>query len=162
MSDELAGAVELLEGMAFRATTGSGHTLILDAASRVGGADRGPRPMELFLIGLGGCTGMDVISILRKMRQDVRGYQIQVRGREADHPPHVFTWIGVEHVVRGRDVNPDAVRRAVELSTTRYCPGIATLGKTATIEISYRVIDEQAGTEVTGTLAPAGVAPPRD
>ena len=75
----LTAAVELMDGMAFQADTGSGHSLALDAAPEVGGTECVPRPMEMLLVGLGGCTGMDVISILRKMRQDVTGYEIRLR-----------------------------------------------------------------------------------
>jgi putative redox protein len=148
----LEGTVELVEGMTFSATSGTGHTLTLDAASDVGGANRGPRPMELLLLGLGGCTGMDVISILRKMRQEVTGYQIRVRGERAETHPKIFTTITVEHIVRGRNLNPDSIRRAVELSATRYCSASAMLSKSADVEERFRVIDEATGTETVGTL----------
>ena len=136
--------LRLRDGMAFEASTGSGHTIILDAARDRGGDDRGPRPIELLLVGLGACTGMDVISILRKMRQPVTGYELKVRGeRSADHPM-IFTDILVEHVVYGRGVTPESVRRAVELSETRYCPVGAMLGKAATVTHQYRVVEDAA------------------
>jgi putative redox protein len=152
MDQTLSSTVEFLNGMAFRATSSSGHSIDLDASADVGGMNRGPRPMELFLLGLGGCTGMDVISILRKMRQDVTAYSVRVHGERADEHPRVFTDITVEHVVRGRGVNPDLVRKAVELSATRYCPGAAMLGKVARIEESYRIVDEISGDETTGQI----------
>lgn len=148
----LTGSVELLEGMAFSARTGSGFTLTLDAASDVGGNDRGPRPMELILLGLGGCTAMDVISILRKMRQEVTGYEVLLRGERVAEHPKVYQTIVVEHVVRGRRLKPDAVRRAIELSNTRYCPASAMLRKTARIDVTYRLIDEDDHSEVVGAL----------
>ena len=139
--------------MAFQATTGSGHTLVLDAAPAVGGAERGSRPMELLLVGLGGCTGMDVISILRKMRQEVTGYTIRVTGDRASEHPKVFTTISIEHVVRGRGLSLEAVRRAVELSATRYCSAAAMLGRVAHIQETYRVVDDASGQEQRGALA---------
>ncbi|MBX6770496.1 MAG: OsmC family protein [Chloroflexi bacterium] len=150
--DDLEGTVRLIEGMSFEATAGSGHQLVLDAAEDVGGQNRGPRPLELMLLALGGCTGMDVISILRKMRQEVTAYEVRLQGSRAETHPRVFTAITVEHVVRGHAVSPEAVRRAVELSATRYCPASAMLGKVARITEAYRVIDETTGAEATGRL----------
>jgi putative redox protein len=155
MGEELEGTVTLLEGMAFGATTGSGHTVTLDAAATAGGADRGPLPIELFLLGLGGCTGMDVISVLRKMRQDVTAYQVRVRGERAEAHPRVFTAITVEHVVRGRSLSAEAVKRAVTLSATRYCPAAAMLGKSVPIEETFRIVDAATGAEVVGGLEAA-------
>lgn len=155
MVEELEGTVTLLNGMAFRAATGSGHTVTLDAAAGAGGADRGPLPIELFLLGLGGCTGMDVISILRKMRQDVTGYEVRVRGERAEAHPRVYTKITVEHVVCGRNVSADAVERAVTLSATRYCPAASMLGKAVPIEETFRVVDEATAEETTGRVAAA-------
>jgi putative redox protein len=154
MSDSaLTATVELLDTLAFQATTGSGHELMLDAALDVGGSERGPRPMEMLLVGLGGCTGMDVISILRKMRQEVTAYEIRLRGQRAADHPKVFTGIQVEHVVRGCGLSPEAVRRAVELSATRYCSAAAMLGKAARIEETFRIVDDVTGAEQVGALA---------
>ena len=152
MSETLSASVDLLDGMAFRATTGTGHEVVMDAAPEVGGGDAGPRPMEMLLVGLGGCTGMDVISILRKMHQHVSGYQIRLSGERATDHPKIFTRINVEHVVRGRDLSADAVKRAVELSATRYCSAAAMLNRAARVEETYRVIDDASGQEQTGTL----------
>jgi putative redox protein len=152
MSDTLTATVDLLEGMAFQATTGSEHLLIMDAAPDVGGVDAGARPMEMLLVGLGGCTDMDVVSILRKMRQDVSGYQIRLRGPRATEYPRIFTSITVEHVVRGRALSLEAVKRAVELSATRYCSAAAMLGRVAHIEETYRIVDDASGQEQTGAL----------
>jgi putative redox protein len=153
MSETLTATVDLVDGMAFRATSGTGHAMVMDAAPEVGGGDAGPRPMELLLLGLGGCTGMDVISMLRKMRQDVSGYQIRLEGQRATEHPKIFTSITVEHVVHGRAVSVDAVKRAVELSSTRYCSAAAMLGRAARIEETYRIVDDASGQEQTGALA---------
>ena len=152
MTDTLSTTVDLLDGMTFRAASGTGHELLMDAAPEVGGRDLGPRPMEMLLIGLGGCTGMDVISMLRKMRQDVSGYTIQIHGDRASEHPKVFTRITVEHLVRGRGVSVEAVRRAVELSASRYCSAAAMVGRAAPIEETFRLIDDATGQELTGAL----------
>ena len=134
----------LQHGMEFQAESGSGHTVIMDASLPDGGADAGFRPMELLLVGLAGCTGMDVISILRKMRQDVTGYDVRVTGTRAETHPMVFTDIVVEHHITGRHIDPAAVARAIELSETRYCGAGAMLGKVAHLRHSYRVTEEPA------------------
>ncbi len=152
MSSTHRVSIDLLGNMAFRAITETGHEVVMDAAPEVGGTDTGPRPMELLLVGLGGCTGMDVISMLRKMRQDVTDYEIEISGERAAEHPKIFTSIHVEHVVRGRGLNPESVRRAVELSATRYCSAAAMLGRVAHIDESYRVIDETTGQQQTGAL----------
>lgn len=152
MSKRLEAILELADGMSFQGTPTSGHTIVLDAAPEVGGLDRGPRPMELLLLGLGGCTGMDVISILRKMRQEVTGYQVRVQGERADSHPQIFTHITVEHVIRGRGVKAASVHRAIELSATRYCSASAMLERAAKIEHTYRITDEQSGEEIAGAL----------
>lgn len=149
----LDGRIELIDGMAFRGESGSGHAIVMDSAAAHGGQDRGARPMEVVLLALGGCTGMDVISILRKMRQDVTAYEVRVHGERTEEQPTVFTEIIVEHVVRGRGVERERVRRAVELSATRYCPVSAMLSKTARVEERYRVIDETTGEEFAAVLA---------
>ena len=143
MADVYTATATLGEGMSFLGRTGSGFNLILDSTADIGGEGRGPCPMELVLVSLAGCTGMDVISMLRKMRQDVTGYEVRVRGDErAPNYPKVYTKITVEHIVRGRDLAEANVARAVELSATRYCPVSAMLGETATVTHTYRV--EQA------------------
>jgi putative redox protein len=143
---------ELTGGFAFRATCGSGHAITLDASPPVGG-DAGPRPMELLPAALAGCTGMDVIGILRKMRQDVTGYAVEVRAERAETHPRVLTAIAVEHIVRGHGLDPEAVRKAVELSATRYCSVGAMLRDVVDLTESYAVIDAATGLETRGTLA---------
>lgn len=153
MGSTVSATVELLEGMAFAGTTDSQHRIILDAAPSVGGTNRGPRPMELLLLGLGGCTGIDVISILRKQRQDVTGYQIQLRAERSEETPHVFTTIVVEHVIHGRQLNVASIHRAIELSATRYCSAAAMLGAVARITDRFRVIDDETGAETVGSVS---------
>lgn len=139
MPETRTATVTLAAGMSFEATSGSGHAVTLDAMPDHGGEDRGPGPTELLLMSLGGCTGMDVIAMLRKMRQEVTAYRVEVRGDRRDEHPRIFTRIEVEHVVRGRGLDPKQVARAVELSATRYCPVSAMLSAAAEVRHTYRV-----------------------
>lgn len=143
MGEVLTVSSKLTDGLRFAARAGSGHTVILDAAEHAGGHGAGFVPMEMLLVGLSGCTGMDVISILRKKHQDVTGYEVRVRGERAEDHPMVFTTITVEHVVTGHDVNPQAVARAIELSATKYCGAGAMLGKTANLTHTFRIVEAE-------------------
>jgi putative redox protein len=129
--------------MRFVGEADSGHAIVMDGDEGVGGADSGVRPNELVLIGLAGCTGMDVISILRKKRQRVTGLEVLVRAERAPQHPRRFTDVAVEFVVRGRDVDPEAVRRAIELSESTYCSVGASLREPATITSSFRVVPDE-------------------
>lgn len=98
--------------------------------------------MELILVGLGGCTAMDVLSILRKKRQEVTAYEVKLDAQQASEHPHVFTHITIRHIVHGRNVRPEAVARAIELSETKYCPAQAMLEHVAEIESAFEIIEE--------------------
>src|SRR5690348_170658 len=138
---EMSARAVYAGGMRFDVTGGTGHTLIEDVSAADGGQDQGFRPMEMLLVGLAGCTGMDVISILRKKRQDVTGYEVHVQGIRTDAHPGVFVEINVERIVTGHNIQSAAVERAIELSETRYCGASAMLGKVARITNTYRIID---------------------
>ncbi len=138
----MEAVVKLVDGLRFVAEGSSGHSLVMDGDPRFGGSDSAPRPTELVLMGLGGCTGMDVISILRKKRQEVKGLEIAVKGKRAESHPKAFTEIEIEYTVTGKGVSEDAVRRAVELSMDRYCSVKATLEGVAKITYSYRIREE--------------------
>ncbi len=141
------------DGLRFNASVGSGHSIVLDN----GEGDTGMRPAELLPVALAGCTGMDVISILRKKRQDVRGYRIEVGGTQMDGHPNAFTRMDVTHVVEGTDLDVDAVRRAIELSATKYCSVGATLASgIAEIHHGYRAIDVITGDEHSGDVLVEG------
>ena len=133
--------VNLLEGMEFRGDATSGHTLTMDADEAAGGRNRGFRPMELLLVGFGGCSGMDVISILRKKRQQITGLEINVKGEKTDDYPKVYKNVHIEYVVSGKDIQKEAVERAIELSLGKYCSVGATLAKAGTITSSFRIIE---------------------
>ncbi len=149
-------AVTLQQGMRFRGTDEGGLSVEMDAAAANGGEGSGPSPMRVLAMALGGCTGMDVISILRKMRQDVTAYEVQVSGPRADAHPQIFTSMEVEHIVRGRSLDPASVRRAVELSATRYCPASAMLAQAAPLTHRYRVLSEDGAEIASGTIGGTG------
>jgi putative redox protein len=161
MVETMTARARLMEGMRFMAESGSGHIVNMDASVEHGGADLGFRPMELLLVGLAGCTAMDVISILRKKRQDVRGYTAAASGVRAETNPMVFTEITVEHRVFGHEIDPEAVRRAIELSETRYCGAGAMLGKTARLTHTFRILEDdgsESGAQATeSTLVTGGI-----
>lgn len=130
-------------GMRFEAEAGSGHRLVMDTADvEEGGQNAGFSPMELPLVALAGCTGMDVVSILRKQRQDLTGYTVSVRGVRTDEHPKVFVQIEVEHSFTGRGLKREAIQRAVTLSETKYCSVSAMLGKSATITHTIHINEE--------------------
>lgn len=134
--------VTLVNGMQFVGEASSGHAIVMDADHEVGGNDSGMRPSELLLIGLGGCTGMDVISILRKKKMNVTGFEINVHGNKADSHPKKFETMTIEYVVKGRNLQEDAVKRACELSFDKYCSVRATLGAGVNITYTYKVVED--------------------
>ena len=152
MAEQMTATVRLETGMRFDAEAGSGHHVTLDAAEHDGGQNAGFRPMELLLVGLGGCTGMDVISILRKKRQLVTGYEVHVSGIRAEDHPMVFVEITVEHIITGQHIQPEAVARAIQLSEERYCGAGAMLGKVAHLTHTFRLV-EAAETRAVVTAA---------
>jgi putative redox protein len=133
--------VTLVNGMQFSGAAASGHTLTMDADEASGGNNTGFRPMELLLVGFGGCSGMDVISILRKKRQQVTGLEVNVKGEKSDSAPKVYKDVHIEYVVTGKGVEQQAVERAITLSLEKYCSVGATLAKAGTITHSFRIVE---------------------
>ena len=129
------------KGMAFVAETGSGHILIMDGAPDGGGRNLAPRPMETVLAGTGGCAAYDVVLILKRGRHDVRGCSVKLNAERAPADPKVFTRIHMHFIVSGRQLNAEAVERAIALSHERYCSASVMLGKTAEITTGYEVVD---------------------
>lgn len=142
MAEIKSAAVRWVEGIEFEATTGSGHHLVLDGGIGGGGKNHGASPMELLLAGMAGCTGMDVIDILRKKRQAVSGLEVKVEGKRAETHPMVYTDIQVTYLVRGKDISQKAVEDAIHLSETKYCGAGVMLGKTAKINTRYEILPE--------------------
>lgn len=114
-------------GLSFTGIADTGFELPLGASANVGGDDDGFRPLELFALGLAACTGMDVISILRKKQQDVTAFEVRAHTQGSNQHPKVFTSVEVEYIISGRNLDPAAVERSVELSVTKYCPAQAML-----------------------------------
>ena len=134
--------VQWLDGRAFVGESGSGHAVVMDGAPESGGRNIGVRPMEMLLLGLGGCTAFDIVMILERMREKVTGLDIAMEAERAGEDPKVFTHVKLIYKVTGRKLKPANVERAVNLSAEKYCSASAMFGKTATIEHSFEVIEE--------------------
>lgn len=120
--------VKWLEGVAFQAKTSSGHEIIMDGSPEYGGQNRGSRPMELILVGLGGCASFDVVTILKKARQEVTDVSCELQAERFDGIPAVFTKIHLHFVVTGRAIKPSQVEKAIHLSAEKYCSASKMLG----------------------------------
>lgn len=145
MASEKFATAHFEGGMKFSARAGSGHELTMDTGISDGGENAGFSPMELPLVALLGCTGMDAVSVLRKMRQNVTDYAMSAHGIRAETHPKVFVSIEVEHTFTGHDLAADSVRRAVELSATRYCSVGGMLRHSATITHKVTLVDATTG-----------------
>ena len=133
------------ENMAFTGSADSGFNVQLDSKKEVGGEGRGFVPMELMAISLAGCTAMDVMSILRKKRQDVTDFEVHVDAPRAAEHPKVFTNATVDYLISGHSVDEKAVVRAIQLSAENYCPAQAMLGKVMPIDLHYQIFEEKNG-----------------
>jgi putative redox protein len=126
----------------FEAKTPHGLTVNFDAPKKYGGDETSPSPMETLLACLAGCTSFDVVNILKKKRQDLSGYWVEVEGERRDEPPEVFTKIQIKYKIKGKNVSEEAVERAIQLSNEKYCSVGAMLKKTAEVTTSYEIIQE--------------------
>ena len=125
----------------FSGTTESGHTILMDGAPEDGGRNKGSRPMEVVLIGTGGCTAFDVVHILRKSRQEITDCVAEVEAQRAETDPKVFTHIHIHFIVSGKDLDPKKIQHAIELSATKYCSASIMLAKTAKITHDFEIMD---------------------
>ena len=128
-----------LEDMTYVAESPSGHALVIDGPPELGGHNLGPRPMELLLMGMGGCTAIDVVNILQKARQELRGCELQIDAERADNDPKVFTTIRVHFILTGNNLSAKHVERAIHLSAEKYCSASIMLGKTAQISHTFEI-----------------------
>lgn len=135
--------VTYVEGLQFVGQADSGHAVVMDGDVEVGGKNTGSRPMEMLLMGIGGCSGMDVISILKKKKENVTGLEIRVKGQKAENYPKKFTDINLEFIITGKNVSEEAVKKAVELSMEKYCSVKATLEGSAKISWSWKIKGEE-------------------
>jgi putative redox protein len=136
--------IKFVEKVTFLAESGTGHAMVIDGAPAEGGRNLRPRPMELLLMGLGGCTAFDVVLILRKGREEVTDCVVEVEAERAATDPKVFTRIHMHYRVTGRGLAPAKVERAIALSAEKYCSASAIMSKTATITHDWEVVEETA------------------
>ncbi len=129
--------------MSFSGTANTGFEVPLGADPAVGGDNDGFRPIELFAVGLAGCTAMDVISILQKKRQEVTAFEVQVHADRAEEHPKIFTKMHVEYMFTGRNLNAKAIERAIELSEQTYCPAQGMLNKVVSMTSSYKITEAE-------------------
>jgi putative redox protein len=125
--------------MTYVAQSASGHALVIDGPPELGGHNLGPRPMELLLMGMGGCTAIDVVNILQKARQALRGCELQIDAERADSDPRVFTTIQIRFILTGKNLSAKHVERAIHLSAEKYCSASIMLGKTAQITHTFEI-----------------------
>ncbi len=130
-----------IENVAFVAETESNHAIVMDGAPEGGGRNLGPRPMETVLAGTGGCTAYDVVSILRKSRQDISDCVLEIAAERASTNPKVFTRIHFHFTITGRNVKREHVERAIHLSAEKYCSASIMLGKTAEITHDFEIVE---------------------
>jgi putative redox protein len=137
----LTANVKWVDGFQFVGESGSGHAIVMDASPEAGKIATGMTPMEMLLVATGGCSGMDVVSVLKKKRQEVIDISVSVSGEKALTHPQKFVDIKLEYIVTGRNISEDAVKKAVELSMEKYCSVKATLEGSAKISYSYKIVN---------------------
>jgi putative redox protein len=130
------------DGVSFLGETESGHTVLMDGAPEAGGKNLGLRPMEMVLMGTGGCTAFDVVMILKKSRQDIIDCMVEIEAERATEDPKVFTRIHYHFILTGKNLKPQQVERAINLSAEKYCSASIMLGKTAEITHDFEIMRE--------------------
>lgn len=133
--------VKWVENATFLGESASGHTVVMDGPPESGGRNLGVRPMEMMLMGMGGCTAFDVVHILRKGRHEIADCQLHLEAERAPADPKVFTRIHIHYVIKGKGLTDAAVKRAIELSAEKYCSASIMLGKSAEITHDYEIVE---------------------
>ncbi len=131
--------IKWVDHMTFLGESGSGHSVIMDGAPEFGGRDLGIRPMEMLLLGMGGCASFDIVAMLKKARQDITDLEVELSSERAEEIPKVFTKIHAHFIIRGRNIKETQVKRAIELSAEKYCSASIMLGATAEITHDYEI-----------------------
>ena len=134
-------SVKWIDGMLMVGKSDSGHAIVMDGPPEIGGENLGVRPMEMLLLGMAGCTMIDVVSTLKKMREDIVDCQTQVSADRSEEYPKVFTNIHVHFVLKGKQLNPSKVDKAIKLSAEKYCSASIMIGKTAVITHDFEIIE---------------------
>lgn len=137
----VSATVKMVEGLQLIGYASSGHGVVLDTSPEVGGQNKGSTPMELVLIALGGCTAMDVISIMQKKKQDLKGLEIKIDGLRSDEHPRVYKEINIHYIFKGKNLSEDACKRSIELSQEKYCSVSAMLSKVAVIKYTWEIVN---------------------
>ena len=138
----MKATVKWLDHMSFVGESGSGHSVVMDGPPDVGGRNMGVRPMEMVLLGLGGCTAFDLVMILQRQRQAISDCQVEVEAERAAEAPKVFTRIHVHYIVKGTGLDPEKVERAVELTAKKYCSVSIMLSATAEISHDFEILED--------------------
>ena len=133
--------IKWLDHMSFVGESDSGHSVVMDGAPDAGGRNLGVRPMEMLLLGLGGCTAFDVVSILQKSRQKIVDCEVEIEAERTEEIPRIFTSIHIHFIVSGKDLDENKVAKAVELSADKYCSASRMLEKVAEITHDFEVIN---------------------
>lgn len=133
--------IKWVEGVSFLGETESNHAVLMDGSPEAGGRNLGPRPMELVLLGLGGCSSFDVVLILKKQRQEITDCVAEISADRADSDPKVFTRIHLHFIVTGKNLKPEQVERAIKLSAEKYCSASIMIGKTAEITHDFEIVE---------------------
>jgi putative redox protein len=136
----MQATIKLIDGVSFEGTAGSGHSIVMDGPAEYGGHEKGIRPMEAVLVGMGGCASFDLVHILRKSRQDVATCECELQATRGNEDPKVFVKVNMHFRVSGEDLKYALVKRAVELSAEKYCSASIMIGKTADITHSYEIV----------------------
>lgn len=135
----MMSTVKWVDGMMMVGESASGHAVVMDGPEELGGKNLGIRPMEMLLLGMGGCTTVDVISTLKKMRQEVRDCRVEINAERAEEHPKIFTKIHLHFIVEGANLNDKKIAKAISLSTDKYCSASIMLGKTASITHDFEI-----------------------
>jgi putative redox protein len=130
------------DGVSFIAESGSGHTILMDGPPEVGGRNLGPRPMEMLLMGTGGCAAVDVVLILKKARQGISDCVVEIEAERAPEEPKVFTRIHFHFILTGKSLSFSHVERAIRLSAEKYCSASIMLGKTAALTHDFEILEQ--------------------
>ncbi len=141
----MKAVVKWLDNMSFVGESASGHSVVMDGPPESGGRNLGVRPMEMVLLGMGGCTAFDVVMILQKGRQEITDCHVELTAERADSIPKVFTRIHAHYVVKGRKLNPAKVEKAVNLTAEKYCSVSIMLAKSAEISHDFEIVEVDAG-----------------
>ena len=134
-------SVNWVDGMLMVGKSHSGHSITMDGPPEIGGENLGVRPMEMLLLGVAGCTMIDVVTTLNKMRQDLTNCETKLSAERAEEHPKVFTDIHIQFIVKGQDLDPKKVEKAITLSAEKYCSASIMLGKTASITHDFEIVE---------------------